>query len=148
MAKELTLKRATVKSKEEEKEPKQPAITAGTIDKLVDLGFNPSREKIREVTIIDRLQGRLLPILDLVNTGQPYILEIALYRQSPEQYEKEFEKSMPIPPIYLEELIYRIAQWQKSVGGANLTKMQDVILAQTEASMEEEQGVGGDPFKD
>ena len=144
----LEVKR-TRKVESKETEPKKSeAVSAGTIEKALDLAFNPSREKLREVTIIDRLQGRLLPLLDLVNLGQQYILEIAHYRADSVAYRTIFEKDKPISPNFLDDLMYRIAQWQKSVAGTNLTKITDIALAEMEIRGEEEPDKYGitDPY--
>jgi len=127
---------------EEEKEPeiKKQEVTAGAIDKALDLAFNPSREKIREVTIIDRVQGRLFPILDLINAGQQYILEVAKYRESKEEYLKLFKRAKPLSPNFLDDLMYRTAQWQKSVAGTNLTKITDIALAEMETKSDDIEG--------
>ena len=113
------------------------------IDKVIDLAFNPSRDKIREVTIIDRIQGRLFPLLDMINTGREFILEVALYRQDAKVYKEKFGKAKPISPNLLEEYIHRTAQWQKSVMGKNLERATDIALAETEVRGAEED----DPFK-
>lgn len=121
------------------------------IDKVVDYAFNPSREKIREVTIIDRIQGRLFPLLDMINMGREYILEVALYRQDAEAYVKKYERPKPIPPNLLDEFIYRTAQWQKSVAGKNLERATDIALAETEVRGADEDDPfkgGRDPFED
>lgn len=128
-------------SKEKDKEEKAKAVSAGAVDKAIDLAFNPTRDKIREVTIIDRTQARLFPLIDLVNAGQQYILEIATYRQNRVAYQAAFERDRPLPPNFLDELLYRIAQWQKSKEGVNLTRITDIALAETEV-----RGAEDDPF--
>lgn len=139
------------KEREEEDEEKEPvSVSAGAVEKALDLAFNPTREKIREVTVIDRLQGRMFPLLDVINAGQKHILEVAMYRQDKEAYEKEFKKKRPISPNWLEELMYRTAQWQKSVQGTNLTKITDIALAEVETEAGEKEGFpsGADAYKD
>ena len=128
----------------------ETAAVSSPIDKIVDLAFNPSRDKIREVTIIDRIQGRMFPQLDMINFMRSYCLEIANYRQSPENYKALFGKSRPVPPEPLDELLYRTAQWQKSVGGRNLEKLTDIALAETETKAgEDEFGIdSADAYKD
>lgn len=132
-----------------DEEEKPQSVSAGAVDKALDLAFNPSREKIREVTIIDRVQGRMFPLLDVINTGRQYVMEIALYRQNKDLYKVTYGQSQPIPPNLLDELLYRTAQWQKSVQGANLTKITDIALAETESRIDEEDQYGSkDAFKD
>lgn len=124
----------------EAKEP--PAITAGPIDRVTDLIFNPSRDKIREVTVIDRIQGRLLPQLDIIDLMWQYIIEIATYRQDAVNYALVYGKDRPEPPNLHGEFTYRSAQWQKSVGGSNLKSGVDITLAEIETRSDE----GGEPL--
>lgn len=121
--------------KEGKKTAREPKITAGSIDKVVDLAFNPSRDKIREVTVIDRMQGRLLPQLDLIDLMWQYVIEVATFRYDEELYKTNYpESDYPIPPNLIEEFTYRTAQWQKSVGGKNLQSAIDLALAETETA--------------
>lgn len=141
-SKKLDLKQ-TESKKEEEEDGKKDVAISSPIDRVIDLAFNPSRDKIREVTIVDRIQGRLFPLLDVINAGQQYILETALYRQSAVEYKKLFKQPRPIPPNFLDELLYRTAQWQKSVGGKNLERAIDIALAETETRAPDEGDVFG-----
>ena len=131
-----------------EDEVKEEAkVSAGPIDKVIDLAFNPSREKIREMTVIDRLQARLLPQLDLISLQWQYTIEIALYRQNSNEYKKVYKKEQPTPPNLLEEYSYRLAQWQKSRDGKNLDRAIDLALAETEAKAgDEEYGDKADKY--
>ncbi len=140
-----------VKDDDEELARPPASVSAGSVDKVIDLAFNPTREKIREVTIIDRMQGRLFPQLDMINAGRHYLLEIAMHRQDPEAYEKKFKQKRPVSPDLLDELLFRTAQWQKSVLGKNLDRATDIALAETETKTEEDMGGGGgsgDPWKE
>jgi len=124
-------------------------VSAGPIDRVIDLAFNPSRDKIREMTVIDRMQGRLLPQLDMVNMLFRYCVEIALYRQDPLAYAGQFGRPKPVPPDALDELVFRTAQWQKSIAGKNLERATDLALAEQEAkSGEGEDTFGQDAWKD
>lgn len=128
------------KTEEEKKiDDTDQSVAAGPIDKVIDYAFNPTREKIREVTVIDRVQGRLFPQLDMLNTMRLYCMEVAFYRQDKDQYESIFKKKRPEPPDLIEELMYRTAQWQKSVGGKNLERAIDIALAETESRIQEEE---------
>lgn len=136
---------------DEEISHEPPSVSAGPIDKVIELAFNPSRDKIREVTIIDRVQGRLFPQMDMINYMRHYVLEIAHFRQDPDEYKREFGKTQPVPPEPLDEFMYRTAQWAKSVAGKNLEKATDIALAETEVKGgegEEGIGSGADPWKD
>ena len=134
----------------EETESQEPIPVSSPIDKVIDLAFNPSRDKIREVTIIDRIQGRLFPLLDMINTGREFILEIALYRQDKGAYKAKYNREKPISPNLLEEYIHRTAQWQKSVAGKNLERATDIALAETEVrgADDDDPFKGRDPFEE
>ena len=129
--------------------PPPPPVSAGPVDKAIELAFNPTREKIREVTIIDKMQGRLLPLLDVINFMCHYCLEIAIFRQDSSEYKRLLKRDRPVPPDVLDELLYRIAQWLKSVSGKNLEKITDIALAETERKIEDEEGkMGEDAWKE
>lgn len=144
----LDLKRK--KSEEEEEVEEVAPISAGPVDKVIELAFNPTRDKIREVTIVDRIQGRLFPQLDMINLGRRYCLEVAYYRQDKELFKKVFKKDCPIQPDLIDEFQYRTAQWQKSIAGKNLERAIDLALAETEAKVGDEgmDEYGADAFKD
>ena len=131
------------KPAQEEEDAVEEAVSAGRIDKLTDLAFNPTKEKIREMTIIDRVQGRLLPLVDLIDYMRHDCIERAYYRQNSELYKKLFERDHPLPLEPLGEFTYRMAQWQKSVQGKNLERATDIALAETEARTGEEEGLAG-----
>ncbi len=118
----------------EEEEPQGPQpVTAGPVDKVIELAFNPTRDKIREVTVIDRMQGRLFPQLDMINMMRSYCIEIAYYRMDPAEYARIYKRKKPVQPDAIETYLYRTAQWQKSVAGKNLERATDIALAETEA---------------
>lgn len=130
--------------------PLLPAsVSAGPVDKVIELAFNPSREKIREVTIIDRMQGRMFPQLDMINLMRRYCLEISFFRQDAREYQRFFKKIRPLSPDPVDEFLFRTAQWQKSVAGKNLERATDIALAETEIKAgEEEVGGGADAWKE
>jgi len=123
---------------EEEEETRKVEVSAGAIERIIDLAFNPSREKIREVTSVDRVQARLLPQLDIIDLMWQYAIEVAAYRQDAVQYKQVYKRKKPSVPGLIEDFIYRTAQWQKSVQGMNLKSAIDLALAETEARTEEE----------
>jgi hypothetical protein len=128
-----------------------PAAANALRATIVELAFNPTREKIREVTIVDRMQGRLLPLLDLEAQGWEYIIEIAMYRMDSNMYAKVYGKPRPLPINPINEYVYRLAQWQKSVAGKNLERATDIALAETENRGDDEGDEGGsrvDPWAD
>jgi hypothetical protein len=95
------------------------------------------------------MQGRLLPQLDTINMVRAYCLEIATYRESPEIYKKLFKQLRPRSPDIIGELIYRTAQWQKSIGGKNMDKATDIALAETETKADDgDFGANIDAYKD
>ena len=109
------------------------------MDKVIELAFNPSREKLREVTIIDRMQGRTFPLIDTMSSLFLDCIKVSAYRQSPQNYQEIFEETQP-PPLFdiMGEYLYRTAQWQKSIAGKNLERATDIALAETEKGAEEE----------
>lgn len=135
-----------VQSTEEAEEEKQLPVTAGAIEKMVDLAFNPSKEKIREFTSIDRVQGRLLPQLDVIALSWRHVIETAAFRQDADEYTKIYKRKRPVPPDLVGEFIYRTAQWQKSVGAQNMKSAIDLALAETEVKGEEVEPFGGHGF--
>jgi hypothetical protein len=128
-----SLRRSKAADPDEPEPVAPPSVSAGPVDRVIELAFNPSRDKIREVTIVDRVQGRLFPQLDMINMMRHYCLEIACYRQDPDEYRRLFKKIRPVPPDPLDEFIFRTAQWQKSIAGKNLERATDIALAETEA---------------
>jgi len=130
----------TQKKKPEEVEQK---VSAGTIDRVIDLAFNPSREKIREMTMVDRIQARNFPLLDMINMGRQYCIQVAMYRFDPKKYKKEFGVDKPEIPNLLDEFIFRTAQWQKSVAGKNLEKATDIALAEIEGKIDDGEDLFG-----
>jgi len=130
------------------REPPAPSVTAGSIDRVVDLAFNPSWDKIREMTSIDRIQGRLLPQLDVIDVVWQHVIEISFYRQDADEYKRIFERDEPVPPLLISEFTHRTAQWQKSVLAMNLKSAIDLALAEVETRGDEGEGVGIDAWKD
>ena len=131
-----------------EEEPKP--VTQGSIDKVLDYAFNPSREKIREMTNIDRIQARWLPQLDVANDMWDYLDQIALYNYDPKEFEVLYKRKYPLAPNIIELFTYRTAQWQKSVAGSNLKAAIDLALSEQENKPGEydDNGTGYDPYKD
>ena len=138
----------TPKPDEEEIEADPASVSAGPVDKVIELAFNPSREKLREVTIIDRMQGRLLPQLDLIAVSWQYAIEISVYRQDSIEYEKIYRRKRPVATDLIDEFMYRTAQWQKSVQGKNLDRAIDIALAETETRPDDDEySDKTDPFE-
>jgi len=149
----LDVKRKSKAKTEEEEIPEEPKpVSAGAVDKIVDYVFNPTREKIREVTSVDRIQARLLPQLDVVELMWKYVIDIAEYRKNVTTYCiknaedaehfaslcKEKKKKQPVSINIIDEFVYRTAQWQKSIGGMNLKSAIDLALAETETRANDE----------
>ena len=130
------LKREKVKESPE-KEEKQTSVTQGAIDKITDLMFNPTRDKIREVTSIDRIQARWLPQLDVNNEVWAYMLKIAEYNAEYDTYMENNNNEYPEPPNVFDIFIYRTAQWQKSVAAMNLKAGMELALAEKEREFDE-----------
>lgn len=143
-------KRTAIAEEELRRLREKGAVSAGPVDKVIELAFNPSREKLREVTIIDRMQGRTFPLIDTMSSLFLDCIKVAAYRQSPTNYQEVFEEIQP-PPLYdiMGEYLFRAAQWQKSIAGKNLERATDIALAETEKSTEEEdQYAAGKGYED
>ena len=123
------------------KKKDEEVSVSGAVGKVIDLAFNPSREKIREMTMVDRIQARNFPLLDMINKGRQYCIEVATYLEDPKQYKKLFGEDKPKIPNLLDEFLFRTAQWQKSIAGKNLEKATDIALAEIEAQGEGEEDV-------
>jgi hypothetical protein len=122
-----------------EEAPREPPAAANELRAtVVALAFNSTRDKIREMTIVDRMQGRILPLLDLEAQGWEYVIEIATYRMDSNLYARLFSKPRPEQINPINEYTYRLAQWQKSVAGKNLERATDIALAETENKGDEE----------
>ncbi|KKN30078.1 hypothetical protein LCGC14_0837550 [marine sediment metagenome] len=141
------LRRHTPPSDTEHSEPKPDPVSAGPVDKVVELVYNPTREKIREMTVISVEQGRLLPQLDMIGLMWQYVIEVAAFRQDQDNYAQVYGRARPVPPNLIEEFTYRLAQWQKSIGGTNLKSATDIALAEIETKGDAEgDGLGGDSY--
>ncbi len=132
---------------EGEAEPKPEPVSAGPVDRIVDLVYNPTREKIKEMTFISVEQGRLLPQLDIIDLMWQHVIEVATFRQDQDAYAVAYGRPRPIPPNLIEEFTYSTAQWQKSIGGTNLKSATDIALAEIETKGEAEgDGLGSDSY--
>jgi hypothetical protein len=142
------LKRAAQPEPEVEEEPLP--VSAGPIARVIELSFNPTREKMREMTVVDRFQGRLFPQVDMINSIWHYLLEISFYRMDKTLYAKTFKRPMPMAPDDLDNLLFRTAQWQKSIQGLNLGKAVEVAMIEQERQPVDDGtgGGGADPFKE
>ncbi len=133
----------------EKAEVKSEPVSAGTVDRIVDLVYNPTPEKIREMTYISVEQGRLLPQLDVNGLMWRFVIEVATFRQDQGNYARIYGRERPLPPDLIDEFIYRTAQWQKSIGGANLKSATDIALAEIETRNDTDgDGTGGGGFAD
>jgi len=130
--------------------PKPVPVSAGPIAQVTELAFNPSPEKIAEMTVVSRIQARLLPQLEVLNRMWQYLIEIASFRQDRDEYAKVYGRTRPIPPNLIAIYTYSLAQWQKSQDGVNLKSAVDLALAEIETKGGEGgEGFGGaDAFKD
>lgn len=120
-----------------------PSVDQGPVAKIVDYSMNPSRDKIREVTIIDSMQAKLLPLLDTTWAAFEHCMEIATYRQDKAAFKAIYDKECPEQPDLIPTFIYRTAQWQKSRGGKNLEKIMDIAMAEVETKAEDDGGSSG-----
>lgn len=117
------------------------------VGKIADMTLNPSREKIREVTVVDIIQGHLFPILDTLNTEWDYVFRVAMYRQNESAYAAMFpDEPVPVSPDTIDNFTFRTAQWQKSIRGRGLEFSVDLAKSQQESEGEGD-GSGSDAWE-
>ena len=87
----LNLRRTPKPEKDIPPPPRDKKVSEGPIEKVTEFLFNPTRDKIREVTYIDAFQAREFPKMDMLNTLRRYVLEIATYRENSSNYFKLFK---------------------------------------------------------
>jgi|TARA_Y100000310_G_scaffold76443_1_gene72923 hypothetical protein len=121
--------------KEQEIPEEENSTTAGNIGRVIDYAFNPSKDKIREMTNISRLQAAAFPLLDVKTDGLKHCLAIAAYNVG------EINK-IPIMPDLSDTFVHRTAQWQKSIKGSNLEKAVQLAMAEIES-----EGMNHDPLR-
>ena len=142
-----TLKRADRDARElikPKKAEEDRNLAAGDIKSLLAAVYNPPRESIRGFTIVDRIQGRLLPQLDVLSLMWDYVEDIAAYRFDWRKYEENHPDSLiPKVPNLIEEFTYKTALWQRSVGGKAMERGIDLSLAEIESGGNEEQDYYG-----
>jgi len=144
-----TLKRADREAKElmmlkARKAEEVAGLAAGEIKSLLAAVYNPTRESIRGFTIVDRIQGRLLPQLDVLALMWDYVEEIAMYRYDWKKYEDAHpDEPVPKVPNLIEEFTYKTALWQRSVGGKAMERGIDLSLAEIESGGNEDQDYYG-----
>ena len=141
----MNLQRVKPKKQDDEIEALPHPAVSYPMDKIVEYAFNSTREKLREMTIIDRLQGRIFPIIDTCNYMMANLIEVAEYRESPDDYMTKYRQKKPKPTDASGEYLIFSAQWQKSVQGQNLMKAIDIALVEKESSAGDEEGYGGNP---
>ena len=127
------------KEEPEELDGKVADITS-VLGKVVDYLYDADDERFREVTIIDRLQARLLPQLDIQDDSWQYVMEIAAYRKDSVAYETVYGRPQPIHPNLIGIFKKRTAQWAKSRDGKGIERAVDIALAETETRDREEEG--------
>jgi len=134
------------RSQAEEEEPGKPkmAVSTAVMDRIADVLVAPSGDILPSFTVIDKFQGRLFPLIDMINVIWDDILQIAQYRQDKEEYKKIYKKAKPVSLNWLAGLLTSTAVWQKSIGGMNLRSLGQLALAETEARAGDEgEGFGG-----
>jgi hypothetical protein len=114
--------------------PEPPGVAQSPVGKIADYLLNPTREKIREVTVVDIIQGHLFPILDTLNAEWNYVFQVAMYRQNKDVYAEMFpHEPVPISPDTIDNFTYRTAQWQKSIRGRGMDNGVDLAKSQQES---------------
>lgn len=145
----LDVRRRKPVTPEVKAEPKPVPVSAGPVDKIVELVYNPTPEKIAEMTVISVEQGRLLPQLGVVSLMWQYVLEVASFRRDQGEYAHLHDRERPVPPNPIDKYTYLLAQWQKSIGGTNLKSATDIALAEIETKGDSDgDSIGGDGISD
>lgn len=117
---------------DDEPEKQVAPVSAGPVDKIVDMVFNPSRGKMMEFTVLDRNQARLIPQLGIIDMVWEYSIEIAAFRYDKDAYAVVYSRRRPISANLMEEFMFLTAQCQKSLQGQNLRSAIDLALADVE----------------
>ncbi len=127
-------------------------VSAGPVDKIVDMVFNPSQEKMLEFTVLDRNQTRLIPQLGIIDEMWEYCIEVATCRYDHAAYMKAYRPTgdAPVPKNLMQKFVFMLAQCQKSLNGQNLKSAIDLALADVETRSNQEGGgnLDGSGFKD
>ncbi len=131
-------------------EQKGTNVSLGGVDKVIDLLGNPTRDKLRETTYINRYQASLFPLLDTLNRAWDYVIAQSWYIANKAEYKKRYpelaaaakkvrgKSEEPLPPDLADELLVRISQWNRSIAGRTVEKMSDLALAQIESQMQDD----------
>lgn len=129
----------------ERTEPEPMPVSAGPIDKVVDMVFNASREKELEFTNLDRNQVRLIPQLVIEDLMWDYCEGIMWWRYDRDKYEQIYKTDTPpTTGNLIKEFVHLTAQCNKSLEGKNMQSAIDVTLADIEREAYSEK----DPFRE
>ena len=126
------------KHDDDELPPASPPPVSYPMEKIAEYALNPTREKIREVTVIDKLQARIFPILDVCNYMMANLIEVATFRESPDNYKVVYLQNKPKPINASDEYLYRIAQWNKSIGGKTFMEAMGLAVIEKENTNDED----------
>ena len=126
---------------EPKEEPK--SVSAGPVERIVELALNPSRVTELGFTVLDHNQARLLPQLGIQGLMWDNCVEVAMFRQDADEYFKVHKRKRPIYPNLIDEFTHLTALCQKSYKGENLKSAIELAMAETEAKAGEEDMLGG-----
>lgn len=149
-AAKLAEERAKKKKEAEAKAPEKPTpVSAGAVDRIVDVLINPTPEKILEFTDFDRNQVTLIPQLGIIDNVWEYYVELATFRENEATYKVKYEKSYPVIGNMMKRFVFLLAQCRRSLGGKTQKALEDLALADLESrAMEDKEGFGGLGFED
>lgn len=133
---ELNLKRSG-RGKPQPEERKAPApVSAGPVDKVIDMVFNPADNKILEFTSLDRNQVKLIPQLGIINDVWEHCIKIAEFREDALSYAVKYKETQPAQANLMDRFIFLTAQCQRSLNGLNMKSAIDLALAEKQAEQE------------
>lgn len=116
-------------------------VAAGPFGNLLDGAHNPAPERLPEYSRITERQAQILPLLDVVEQVLNYCIQVAEFRESEEDYQRKYSRGEPelIEPTRL--YIHKMLQYQKSIRGANLDAITDLIKTDMETRAKEDLGL-------
>ena len=147
-AQQLAEKRAQQRQSREDATVKPSPVSAGPVDRLVDVMVNPVADKLLEFTDLDHNQVTLIPQLAIIDKVWEYCYEIAVFRQDSVVYKQRYKQEHPVLSNLMRDFVFKLAQCRRSLGGKTLKSLVDLVLADLETRNNEEGASIGRDFED
>jgi len=137
------------KADEADKEAnKELSVSAGPVDKIVDVLINPAPHMILGFTDFDRNQVALIPQLGIIDDVWEHCIEIVAHNENPTQYEEKYKKVYPVLENPIKRFVYLLAQCRRSLGGKTQKALEDLALADLESrNIEGKESFGESDFE-